>query len=295
MWLVFILVSVFFWALCNVLDSLLVRHYEKNPVVLMWSQSAFSILFLCLVTLFFPLRTVWIPWLFLGGCIAYFGDLLFFLALDRIDVSVTNIAWALLALFLTVVGFLFFEETWNAGQTVGSVLVLSGVVYLSVAHREFTCGAFMLLVALALLYLPVYSFQKAAFLQGVPVIPVAFWSLFGREVLSFSAPLFVPVFRRRINALRGRVDAWYFGICLLAVVFFIAGTVFGAQAYSMGSVSLVSVAGNAQPFFVLALAWILWRLLPRYASRELFTAQSVFVKVVSFLIVFVGMAYLATS
>lgn len=295
MWLVFILLSVFFWACCNVLDSLLVKHYEKNPIVLMWSQSVFSIIILFPILSLVPLRTTMTPWLLLGGCIGYFGDLIFFHILDRIDVSVTNIAWALLSILLTVVGFQFFGEAWTTQQTIGSILILSAVAYLSIAHHEFSFYTLMLLFGLAFFYLPLYSFQKAAFLRQNAVLPVVFWSTIGREFLAFSVPWFLTGPRRRIRLMQKNADTIYFLICFLVIAFFFTGMYLGARAYEIGALSLVSVAGNVQPFFVLILAWVLWRIIPRFASRELFTFQTMLVKVISFSLVFIGMALLATS
>jgi len=53
------------------------------------------------------------------------------------------------------------------------------------------------------------------------------------------------------------------------------------------------IVGNVQPFFVIGQSWLIAKALPRYAPRELLTAQSVGVKLTSFAVVFVGLALLA--
>lgn len=54
-----------------------------------------------------------------------------------------------------------------------------------------------------------------------------------------------------------------------------------------------SIATSNQSFFVLLFAWLVCRLLPTYAPRELLTAQSVGVKVLSFVIAMLGLSLLA--
>lgn len=136
MWLFFAFLSTLMWALVNVLDSLIVRNYEKNPFVLMWCQSFFSIIFL--------------------------------------------------AIF----------------------------------------------------------------------------------------PLFVPV----------QFSSWTLSLLL-----------FGAYAYEIGAISLVSIVANVQPFMVIGLAWFFMKLLPSRAPRELLTMQSVQIKFLSFTVVFAGLTLLAVG
>lgn len=66
-------------------------------------------------------------------------------------------------------------------------------------------------------------------------------------------------------------------------------------AYQSGPVSLISVVGNVQPFFVIFLAWVLARFLPSLAAKEVFSKRSMTVKVGSFSIVFIGLALLGVS
>ncbi|MDD5469521.1 MAG: EamA family transporter [Candidatus Peribacteraceae bacterium] len=296
MWIVFILLSVLGFAGSNVLDSVLVHHYEKHPVVLMWAQSFFGLLALC--TLAVVIRVSYHPWalpLFLFGCIVYLGDLLYFRALDLTDVSVSNIAWVFLSVLLTVLGVLFLGDTWSLWQGVGILLVLLGVAYLSLAHQHVTLPVLLILTTIAFLYVPYYLYQKVALLRGYGVLTVAFWGMFGRECTAFLSPWLFPGFRRKIRSLPQRVDGIFFSLCAVIIICFMFGVYFGILAYQQGMLSLVSIAANVQPFFVMALAWLLWRFRPTRSSRELFTWQTVRVKLLSFVVVFVGLGFLATS
>lgn len=296
MWFPLQLLSVTCWAGVNVLDSVLVRHYEKRPHVLQWHQSLWTLGSAAVLAILFPVRTDWALLLFFGGMTGYLGDRVFFLALDRIDVSVTNIAWAILGVFLSIGGMLFFGERWTLFQAGGVILVIAGVVYLSLAGKHKILGWNLLyLVGIALLYTPFYLLQKHAIDSGAGVFITFFWMLLGRELLAGSVPLLVPRLRREaLLAFR----AYDYGFPLLnglVIALFLSGTLLSAQAYESGFISLVSVVSNVQPFLVLFLAWVLWKLLPGSASKELLTAQSVRVKIISFLVVLAGLILLGAT
>ncbi len=293
MWFVFALLAVVFWSIPVVLDSVLVRNFVKNPFVLMWSQSCVSLVLLSAAIFFVPLQSAWLPWIVAGSILAYAGDLVFFIALDRVDASVINIAWAFLAIFLSGIGFFLFGETWSHLQTFGVVLVLSGVVFLSLRHHQIGVSAVLFLVAIAALYTPTNAIQKAALDVGELTMTVVFWQLFARELLSFVFAWCIPSFRRDITVLASSVNLLHYVVfSAVAVTGFFLGMFFVAEAYRTGPLSLVSVIANVQPFTVLFLSWMLWRFFPRYVSKELLDSRSVLLKLGSFATVFVGLVLL---
>jgi drug/metabolite transporter (DMT)-like permease len=294
MWLTFILLSSLGWALVNVLDSLLVRHYEKHPVVLMWSQSLFSVVVLAILACFYDLHTSWWPLLFAMGLCAYLADLFFFWVLGHLDVSITNAAWPILSIFLSIAGFALFQESWTLLQATGSALILAGVFFLSFHHAE--SGSLLrtlgILLLLAALYIPTYVAKKAALLAGQDVVAVFFWLIIGRETIALLLPCLVPAYRKRIKHLVKVMDWKFFAIGGAVIACFLFGEFTGGLSYLYGPISLVSVVSNIQPFMVIGLAAFMAWVLPSYAPKELLSARSVRVKLVSFGIVFLGLALL---
>ena len=295
MWIPLILISCVFYAWTNILDSLLVKHYENHPMVLLWTQSIFSLVTLVALAIFMDFSTSWAMFFVIAGFLGYVGDYFFFRALECTDVSVVNLAWAILTVFIAVGSFIFFGEFWNMYQWIGAVLVLGGMIFLSVIHQHITVRAISLLVLIALFYTPFYIGQKAAFIQGAQVFPVLFWMFLGRESCCFLVPLAVPSIRSRILSLPQRVDALYFLLAALVIALFFSAIYLGALAYDAGLASLVAVVSNVQMFMVMFFAWLLWRVLPQYASREILSRQLVQIKLLSFAIVFVGLAFLALA
>lgn len=296
MWLLFALLSTLMWALVNVLDSLIVRNYEKNPFVLMWCQSFFTMVFLVLFPMVVPVGvSSWIESLMLFGAIGFLGDIWFFRVLRSVDVSVTNAAWAILSVFLSIAGFFVFQESLTASQFAGSTLVIGGVLFLSFFHHSTDVKRTLwFLVSLALLFTPFYIMKKAAIDADLSVVHVFYWMMLGRELCAFNVPWFMPSVRR--SALKILRSGWSFSLFNGAVVLcFLLAELFATYTYKIGTISLVAIVWNVQPFIVIGLAWLFVQLLPSRAPRELLTKQSVRVKFFSFLIVFGGLALLAAN
>lgn len=296
MWLWLQLAAVACWALINVLDSMLVRRFTKDPFLLMWAQSCFSVPVLWLLLLVFDVPAGWVMIFLTVGVLGYIGDLLFMVVLDRVDVSLTNVAWIILSVFLSLVGFRFFGETWSAPQTLGVTLVFAGILILSLWHCRFGgFGSFLLLLLLALLYTPSYSVQKAALLAGQSVLTVSFWTILSRETSAFLFPLLHPPLRRRILPFLSRSALEFHVFNGLVIALFFSATVLTSLAFAFGPLSLVAVVGNVQPFVVLLLGGVFATFLPLLAPRELLTMQSLQVKAAGFTVAFIGLTLLALS
>jgi len=296
MWLSAVLAGVFFWSWVNVLDSATVKRYPVTPVALMWVQSCFSTLFLALF--YFVIRVpapdiVWI--LLFSGSIAYAADLVFLTAIRHIDISVTNIAWSILAVFETIAGFWIFGERWGLGETLAAIFILASVTVLSLWHRQVgsTGKELLFLPLLASLYLPFYIIQKWALVRGVSFVEIFFWQMVGRELLSFVLGMGVPPFRRQVFASFPYWKSKYLILNALIIGCFLIGTGFGQLGYLLGPISLSGILTNLQPFVVLLLAGLLAYFVPTLAPRELLTLQSLRVKIVCFGLVFLGLALLA--
>lgn len=295
MWFTYAILVAFCWAVINVLDSILVHNYEKKPMALMWSQSMFSLPILLVLSQIVPLETSWLWILLLFGIIGYVGDLWFFHVLEHVDVSVSNLAWALLSLFLALAGFLIFQDTWSTYQTIGGLLVISGTLCLSFFHQHLNLKhALFLILSLSLVYVPFYVVKMMAIKAGELPVTVFFWMVLAREVSSFSLPF---AFRTvRTTAFKAIRSSWHFSLInLIVILSFFLAEYMGALSYALGPLSLVAITNNVQPFFVLGLAGLCAWLIPTRMPKELLTAQSVWVKLASFLIVFTGLAFLTIS
>jgi drug/metabolite transporter (DMT)-like permease len=293
MWILFVLLSTFAWALVNTLNSVLVHHHIKSPIVLTWTQSLIGAPILLFIAINFDVNSSWIPTLVFFGITAYAADLWFFYVLEHVDVSVLNASWSILSILLSFAGFLFLNETWTIYQSLGTILIIGGTLILSFNHKhvnvKYTVGLFLVL---ALLYTPYYLVKKLAVEDGQTELSVFFWLLLGREILSISLPIFSTTIRKSAISII-RSNRPFLMICMLITCLYFAAEYFGVLAYANGPLSLVSIVINTQPFAVMVIAAIYTALSPNKAPKELLTRQSINVKIVSFLVVFIGLLLIA--
>jgi drug/metabolite transporter (DMT)-like permease len=295
MWLLFAIGGVTCWALVNILDSLVVRHYERHPIALMGNQSWFSLSIIgCLFLIHPPAYSSWVPALMISGLVAYVGDVLFLIALDRMDASVTNIAWILASLFLSVAGFLLFDERWNLFQFSGAMFIVVGVLYFSLnRHVSLSPRSLLLLIAMAALFTPFSIVQKAALSAGEHWYPVLLWPMLLREGFSFSVPWVVPSFRKAMRRMLAGIRLPFLLWNAVIIMAFMTGVFSLELAMQRGPLSLVSIVSNAQPFIVILLAAGIRGLFPHRAPRELLDWHSLKSKLLGFLLLFFGLAFLA--
>ncbi|MBP9774178.1 MAG: DMT family transporter [Candidatus Peribacteraceae bacterium] len=296
MWILFTLLSAASWAMVNVLDSSLTKRYAKPTVIFMGVQALFSLSFLVLIGIFLPVSTTWhLPLLAVGIC-SYFGDFFLFYVLKRIEVSVVNIAWAFQSIFISLAAFAFFHEHWSLMQTIGVVCIMTSSFLIAFWHTHVSLGRTVgLLLFLGLITAPNYLVQKAALLDSQTIIAVFFWSIIGRECMSFAMPWLFPAYRSKMLAtLRTERRVFFLFNAAVIAVWFLA-ILFFVYAYEAGPASLVSMLANTQPFFVMFFAWLFHRCAPAFAAHEGFGAKSLGIKALGFAITFFGLALLALS
>jgi hypothetical protein len=64
------------------------------------------------------------------------------------------------------------------------------------------------------------------------------------------------------------------------------------KAFEIGMLSLVTIAGNLHPFFVIFFAWTLMQTKATHVPKELLSVQSITIKLLCFTIVLVGLTLL---
>lgn len=296
MWILWTLLAVFSWALLSVIDSLLVRHFEQRILVISWAQSMISVPMILCLGYFFPTENDWALFLLVMGSVSYIGDMIFWRILKITDVSSTNFVGVFITIIMSLTGILFFHETLYPLQVIGALIVLIGVIYLSVAdHASLSREALLLMVLSAMVFSPFYLVQKWMLDHGQLFFSTFFWMILGREMSAITLTSFLPTSRRQSLESVPRQPFIFFFCNFASISLFLFAMYSMSRAYNVGQASLVSTLGNIQPFIAIALAWILSIVVPRHAPRELLTAFSLRAKIISFSLVFLGLALLGIS
>lgn len=296
MWFLYAILGNVCWTTSDVMNSIMIKHFEKSPLVISWFASVFGLICLACMGLVMEVEVTWIPVYAMTGIAMFFGNLFYYFVLHRLDVSVMNAAWVFMNIFISAYGLLFFGETWSMLQWIGVLLSITGVLILSYWHQHVSIGRTVgYLTLLGLFFAPLFLVQKAALLEGQSIASSFYWTILISELCHFIAPIFHAPTRNRIQHHVMHPTPAFFQFCLWAVVIWLSAFLLVAYANQIAYVSIVMMFENAQPFVTICVAWIFAQLLPKYAPRELLTIQSVQTKIISFTIVFIGLVLLALS
>ncbi len=294
MWFWYALAGVGCWGLINVLGSVLLHQHESRISVLGWHLSSVSAVFLLLMAVFLPIPRQEVPLLLFAGVTSYIADYYYYHVLKQIDVSLSNLAWAILSIFLMILGVFVFKETWHATQLLGVLCVLAAVALLVGKSALLDARAVAKIVLLALSYVPLYAIQKHAVMQHDAWLGILFWPMLARESCFLVLPLFRSSSRRAILETYSTQPPQFFIGAVATITLFFGASICSVLSYS-GPLFVVSVIGNAQPFMVLLLATLLVQYFPKIAPREQAGWAEIRAKALAFIIVFVGLAFIALN
>lgn len=296
MWFLLTIAAVAFRSVSSCTESLIVKRYHKDPRVILCVQNTFMLAILLALIPFMPLKTAWAPVLFFAGMSIYAGDYLYCRIIDHVDISTLNGAWALFALLLSIVGFLFFGESWSPPQTAGALLILMGALSLAYWHRwrsfTHTASQYAMLI---LICAPVFIVRKIALNGGAPVFATFFWTMLSYALVSLVVGLLSKSSRSQSISTLKKINTGFFPAAFMAVTSNLLAAYLLVRAYAVGPISLISVVSNLDAFVILVIAWLLSRFAPGLAPRELLTRQSLQTKILSFLLVGLGMSLLALA
>lgn len=294
MWFVYAMLANVLWSLTDVLMSCIVHRVHKDPIVLGFFLGCANLGFLTLLYLYRVPEVTHIGLLILGAVFAYLGMISFFTSLLHVDVSVSSVTWVFMSIGIAAGGMFLFGETWSGLQSLGAMLSICGIFMLSFWHKHVSLLRTCCILALpGLLFVPHFLINEYVLLSGVSSYTVFFWNICFYGVFTISVPVVIPRYRRIVTGFFTKARLPFYGLIVLRAVFTMMATYMVVKAYDTGYASLVGIAENGQPFFLMLFAWIATRIAPKYAPKELLTAQSVGIKIASFCIVFTGMGLLA--
>ncbi len=294
MWFLYVMIGNVLWSVSDVVGSMIMNRMERSSILVAWFFSILQFLLLGMLYFLLPIQPVWTVAFAVTGLCSYIASLLYMRLLQDVDVSISSISWVFLSLGIALGSVMLFGDRWTLLQALGAVLSVSGSLWLALWHKRVSRFAtLILIIATGLFYVPSFLLQKAAYLHGVSVANVFFWQLLFFDSFAFIIPLIIPSHRKHILPFLGTVRPFFVVFIIAWVLMSMLAFIATTNAFMVGDASLVAIAENGQPFFIMLFAWIATFLSPKYAPKEILTAQTMPVKIVSFFIVFIGLTLLA--
>ena len=296
MWIVFSLLSSASWASTNIVDSILVHRYEKHPQVLMWFVGVIRIATLIVFALLFPIFTEQWYLAFAAGMIIYTVAVFYLYILRSVDTSITQSAWAIESIYVSIFGFFVLAERWSVIQSIGAVLILLGVFGLCYWHRSISVKrSLFYLCLLALMTAPSDIILKYTLDHGSPYVQTLFWYICGTSCFAAIAPLFRPATCKQIRHVLATAPVHFYTFNVYNITISMVGFATMVKAFALGPLSLVTIATNIQPFLVILFSGLLMRTRLIHIPNELLSKQSIGVKLACFTLSFTGLALLVVN
>jgi uncharacterized membrane protein len=262
MWLIFALISPFFWAIVHVMDSHCVEEVLEKPWVGMVTSALSSII----VFLPLPILLLFFSWeipetnivifAIAAGVLIQISQAFYFKSLSYSEAGIIAAYWNMTPAFLPIVSYFFLSRVLEIPQYMGIILLVISSVVLCLLDTEFHTRwkAFWLMfiastLQVAALMLEDHIFDNASYFVGFYLIATGL-------ILTGISPLIFARARRRVfsNFPRLRKAMKIFLGIEVANLLALASS---ERAISLGNPSLVAAVETTVPAYTFLLSLIL--------------------------------------
>ncbi len=290
-WVSLAFIAPLCYAASNFIDRFLVVKRIRDPRFVAVLGGVFTTVlgFAVWVWRGFPVLPPLPAVLLLGtGFAAQLALLPWYKAIQLDDASRVIPFYQLIPVVTLIAAYLFLGERLALVQVIGSALVIGGGLALSLERNFWETFHLRRSFGYILLSVPMFSASAIAF--KYVVVDSNFWDTLAYEMLGagIGATLLFVVFRRSVVRGVRNVQGGTWGLLATNELVYTLGRFVGFSAYALGPVSLVSVIGGVQPFYVLVAGTLLSAFFPRFI-REDTSRSTLLLKVVSILVIFTGL------
>jgi len=290
LWLPIAILSRFFFACCNVMDS----HFSRNNFQNGFTQNYVVALFYAVLSLFllalfhpaWPMFNVW-PWICTAAFFQSFYLIPYFEALKEADSSVVTSLFTLGRALTPLVAIILINERLSVWGYIGFGVVIIGAIYHSYVPglKKFNIKP-ALLMALSGLMVAVFTVASKPVFNKIGIRDGFIWIVALSSFLSLLTIL-IPSLRAAIKTdlVQSRKTWMWFFVSLVSAS--IANFLF-FFSLALAKASYVTMIAQFQPFFVLAIVYSLSKA-HILTTRESFSARDVKQKLTGFLIMAAGL------
>ena len=288
----FAILSPALYGINNFIDKFFLEKYRLHPVII----TIFSGIFACftgvIILLFAGFYTNDIRSIFIIVCSGFLNALYvlpYFKALSEDETSRVIPLFQFVPVFVLVLSFFFLQERFYVMQYIGCVIVIVGSFLLSL--KTFSIKIFAIRPALWFMLLSSFisSLSIILFKLGVKMVP--FWQTLPYEGFGMRlGSLAILSYKQNFQLWKKETKRFRTNIYLLMSVnesMYILARYTGYFAISLISVSIATILGGFQPFFVLLYGIILSIYFPKI-MKESMAQKVLFQKSVSIAVIFLG-------
>ncbi|MBU0727076.1 DMT family transporter [Patescibacteria group bacterium] len=296
-WLLFTIAAPILWAVTNVMDGALRKHFVKSNFALTW---IFALARLPFVILFFIIAGIEIPspitaiMVFIGGVFWTLPMMFYFRALETEEPSRVALVMQMLPIFTLLIAYFALGERLTGMQGVAFIFLVAGGAFAALKKLEgkwrWSFAALLVMMA-ALLWATsdvVFKKYEVEFTNFLSAFAIYFLGSFFFSLVSMAH----PEGRKKVTTYFKNLPLRAWIMITASLLTGIGGSVSFAYALTLGKASLTSVIIGTQPLIVVLLGIILAGT-TKEIQRERLNKNEVFLKGTSFILILIGLILLS--
>jgi drug/metabolite transporter (DMT)-like permease len=277
-WFFAALLAPFFFAITNHIDKYLLTHYSAEYGVggLILVSSLFGLLVLPILLILNPMilavTTLQAGVMVLSGMLAILGMLVHLYALKIDEASIVVPLFQTIPVYVFILGYCVLGETLSGMQILGSLLIISGGVGISLnidtKIPRLKRSVFLLMMLSSFIFALNGLIFKIIAVE-TDYWTTTFWEFVGNALIGVILLGAVPQYRVEFYKLINESSRPVLGINFLNEVLNTLGFFCLRFASLLAPLALVWSVSGTQPFFVLALGVFLTLFFPRFGEESL--------------------------
>jgi len=292
-WIGFSILAALTWAIVNILDKFILTKWVKDPVIVLGALSVANLLFGIGIFVFRDTPTIptWnILVCVLAGCFYGLGNWLYFLSIQKEEVSKVISLLYLDPLYTAVLAIVFLHELLSPTGYIGIILLIAGAILISTDKFKMNIRK----EARLTIYLAPAAFAICNVLNKVSFNHGDFWPVLAYYRIGSGLGLMVILcFKYRtileeIKRLKGKLILIFSNESLNVV-----GALFFALAIAGGFVSSANALTAIQPLFVFIFATGISVLYPQIINEHI-TKKIITTKLFAIILLITGTILITT-
>lgn len=290
-WLVYALVGYASVAVANITDKLLVDKYLKDSsVVVVFTGAVAAFVGLAMLPIVgIPTYGVseWVRIILAGMCLQFYL-LPYFRSLELEDASTVVPLAQAVPIFSLLLASFYLGEKLTGMQIVGFGFILVGALWMSTSKK----GSFRLRKVFWLMMSASFLFALSTVLFKGIVNDENVMQTIAIESIGIGVGtaflLLLPGYAKKVKKYFQKMPSAGYGALATSETFYVAFRFLLLYAYSLGSVSIVSVLSGIQPVFVLIYSIVLSIFLPKTFHEDM-SRETLLKKVGAFTLMLIGL------
>jgi len=287
-WILFSILAALIWAIVNTIDKFVLTKWVKNPIVPMMILGIVGLtMSLCIFIFqgFSYLSSGLIVLTLVGGCFYFLGNLFYFQAVKRGEISRVVPLYHLTPLFVLIFAASFLGEIFTLTRYFGIALLIVGSILISknnLLKIKFS-KAFWFMI------LSVLTFTVYILITKYVLNFTDFWTAFAYNKIG-GLLILIPIFYFNFKDLKETVKKHgkkVLGVITLSETLSATGALFYTMAASVGFITLVEVLTSLQSLFLFFIVTTISTFYPKILKEKI-NKRIVITKILAIVIMIVG-------